>query len=141
MANPAPRIAEKHPILVYTAARFGLLLLVGLPLYLAGARGLLLLAGAFLISGLMSFVLLDGTRSRFSGSVSGFFGRINDRIDAAARAEDDENEEDDEVDAESADDATDSARSSAGEAIDLSDRAGSGSPEKREPEAEANSRQ
>lgn len=92
MATPVARIADSHPVLVYTAARLGLLILVGLPLYLAGARGLLLLVAAFLISGLLSLILLDGTRSRFSGTVSGFFQRINDRIDAAARAEDHDEE-------------------------------------------------
>ena len=136
MANPAARITDSHPILVYTAARLGLLLLVGLPLYLAGARGLLLLVGAFLISGLLSFILLDGTRARFSDSVSGFFGRINDRIDAAARAEDDELDE-----ANTEPEGKAGNEPGGADSIDLSDGRGEASAEQREPETEANPRQ
>jgi hypothetical protein len=60
------------------------------PLYLAGMRGLLLLAFGLLVSGLLSLVLLHPIRARMGGRVSGFFARMNDRIDEATRAEDDE---------------------------------------------------
>ena len=81
-------LANQHPIAVYTAARVGLFFAVLLPMYLAGMRGILLLIVAFLGSGALSLVLLDGVRSRFSGRMSGYFTRLNDRIDDAARAED-----------------------------------------------------
>ena len=82
------RLANQHPIAVYTAARVGLFFAVLVPMYLAGMRGMLLLIVAFLGSGALSLVLLDGVRSRFSGRMSGYFRRLNDRIDDAARAED-----------------------------------------------------
>lgn len=81
-------ILDSHPALVYSAARLGLFVVTLPPLYLLGMRGVLLLAFALVISGLLSLVLLHGLRARMSGRVSGFFGRMNERIDAAAQAED-----------------------------------------------------
>ena len=43
---------------------------------------------AILISGALSLVLLDRQRGRVGQAAGGFFSRLNDRIDAAARAED-----------------------------------------------------
>ena len=51
-------------------------------------RGLWALVMALLVSGAISFFLLNRQRDAMSGVVAGFFGRINDRIDASARAED-----------------------------------------------------
>ena len=55
--------------LAYTSAR--ILLLVGsmILLYLAGARGLLLLALALVVSGIASFVLLSRQRDVMSGAL------------------------------------------------------------------------
>jgi Mn2+/Fe2+ NRAMP family transporter len=83
----------------YTSARILLLVAaVGL-LYLVGARGLLLLALAFLISGIASFVLLSRQRDTMSGALASRIKRMGeraagfrDRIDEGARAEDDEDE-------------------------------------------------
>lgn len=108
----ARALADKHPILIYTIARIGLLVLVGVPLYLAGARGYLLLIAAFLISGLLSFILLNGPRSGFSRKLAGVFQRMNDRIDSSARAEDDD---DDAVVADLADQAQAKAEPNAGQ--------------------------
>lgn len=43
---------------------------------------------ALLISGALSLVLLDRQRSRVGIAAGRYFSRLNDRIDAAARAED-----------------------------------------------------
>jgi hypothetical protein len=83
--------------LAYTSAR--ILLLVGsiILLYLAGARGLLLLALACVVSGIASFVLLSRQRDVMSRAlmarirtgqrrVAGFRARIEE----GAQAEDDD---------------------------------------------------
>ena len=83
--------------LAYTSAR--ILLLVGsiILLYLAGARGLLLLALACVVSGIASFVLLSRQRDVMSRAL---MGRIRTgqrrvagfraRIEEGAQAEDDD---------------------------------------------------
>jgi TctA family transporter len=55
--------------LVYTSARIGLLVVSAFLLYLAGARGLLLLVLAFAVSGIASFVLLSRQRDVMSGAL------------------------------------------------------------------------
>jgi Protein of unknown function (DUF4229) len=85
----------------YTSARILLLVAaIGL-LYLIGARGLLLLALAFLVSGIASFVLLSRQRDTMSGALTARIKRMGeaaagfrDRIDEGARAEDDDQDED-----------------------------------------------
>lgn len=76
--------------LLYTLLRLLLLVTVGGLAYAAGMRGLLLIVVAFVVSGLIAVFVLRGPRSDFSGSITGFFSRLNARIDAAARAEDDD---------------------------------------------------
>jgi uncharacterized protein (DUF58 family) len=81
----------------YTCARILLLVISMILLYLAGARGLLLLALAFLVSGIVSFVLLSRQRDVMS---SALMARIRNgrqhaaefraRIDEGARAEDED---------------------------------------------------
>ena len=73
---------------VYTAARFGVLLAAFGVLYVAGARGLLLIIVAFAVSAVISYFLLAGMRNRFTAHVQARAERINERMDAAARAED-----------------------------------------------------
>ncbi len=73
---------------VYSGLRLALLLAVGGLLYLTGARGLLLLVLAFLLSGALSLVWLDRPRSSMSAGFGRAVGKVNDRIDAAAAAED-----------------------------------------------------
>jgi hypothetical protein len=81
--------------LAYTSARIVLLVVSVVLLYLAGARGLLLLALAFVVSGIASFVLLSRQRDVMSGAlmtrlknrrprVPGFRARLEE----GARAED-----------------------------------------------------
>lgn len=72
----------------YSAQRLLLLLAVGGLAYAVGMRGLLLIAAAFLGSGVLSLFVLRGSRDAFGRSIGGFFRRLNDRIDAASRAED-----------------------------------------------------
>jgi Mn2+/Fe2+ NRAMP family transporter len=79
----------------YTSARILLLVVSVVVLYLVGARGLLLLALAFLVSGIASFVLLSRQRDIMSGALltrlkngrtraAGFRARLEE----GARAED-----------------------------------------------------
>jgi Mn2+/Fe2+ NRAMP family transporter len=83
--------------LAYTSARIVLLVVSAVLLYLAGARGLLLLALAFVVSGIASFVLLSRQRDVMS---SALMNRIRNgqrraagfraRIEEGARGEDDD---------------------------------------------------
>jgi len=84
-------------ILAYTSARILLLVVSAVLLYLAGARGLLLLALAFVVSGIASFVLLSRQRDIMSGALltrmrngraraAGF----RTRLEEGARAEDED---------------------------------------------------
>jgi hypothetical protein len=83
--------------LAYTSARILLLVVSIILLYLIGARGLLLLALACVVSGVASFVLLSRQRDVMSRAL---MGRIRNgqrrtsgfraRIEEGARAEDDD---------------------------------------------------
>jgi len=92
MRQAIARLGEQHPILIYSFARFALFIGVLIPLQLIGLRGLLLLGLALLISGGLSLFLLNDLRSQFSGRMTGYFSRLNERIDDATRAEDAEGE-------------------------------------------------
>jgi Mn2+/Fe2+ NRAMP family transporter len=74
--------------LAYTSARILLFVAAMGVLYLAGARGLLLIALALLVSGIVSFVVLsrqrDAMSAAFAGRIHGFRGRLG----AGTRAED-----------------------------------------------------
>jgi Protein of unknown function (DUF4229) len=83
--------------IAYTCARILLFVVSVILLYLIGARGLLLLALACVVSGISSFVLLSRQRDVMSGALlarvrtgqrraAGFRARIED----GARAEDDD---------------------------------------------------
>ena len=81
--------------LAYTSARIVLLVVSAVLLYLAGARGLLLLLLAFVVSGIASFVLLSRQRDRMSGALMTRLksGRLRGpglraRLEDGARAED-----------------------------------------------------
>ena len=76
--------------LAYTAVRFVLFAVaVGL-IYLAGARGLLLLGLALLLSGAASYVLLSRQRDAMAGALSRRLTSFRSRLDAGTRAEDDD---------------------------------------------------
>ena len=75
--------------LAYTAVRFVLFAVaVGL-IYLAGARGLLLIALAVLVSGAASYVLLSRMRDSMASSISRRIESVRSRIDEGSRGEDD----------------------------------------------------
>ena len=83
--------------IAYTTARILLFVAATGVLYVIGARGLLLLGLALLISGIASYVLLSRQRDVMSGALTarlgGVTGRISDfrsRLDAGSRAEDDD---------------------------------------------------
>jgi hypothetical protein len=83
--------------LAYTSARIVLLVVSAFLLYLAGARGLLLLALAFVVSGIASFVLLSRQRDVMSGALLARLrtrrpraGGFRARLEEGARAEDDD---------------------------------------------------
>lgn len=77
-----------NPFISYTLARFGLLAITLGIGYLFGLRGPLLIILAFLGSGLVSLVLLNNQRSQLGGRISGYFTRINQKLDANTRKED-----------------------------------------------------
>jgi Mn2+/Fe2+ NRAMP family transporter len=81
----------------YTTGRILLFVVAVILLYLIGARGLLLLALALLISGIASFVLLSRQRDRISAALSarirsgrGRMAGFRARLEEGARAEDDD---------------------------------------------------
>ncbi|MFZ1671256.1 MAG: DUF4229 domain-containing protein [Candidatus Nanopelagicales bacterium] len=84
----AGRGRRGHPILVYTLARFGLLIIAGAVCYLAGARGILLIVLAFLISGLLSYVVLYRQRDNAGARMGGYFSRMNQKIEDSKSSED-----------------------------------------------------
>jgi Protein of unknown function (DUF4229) len=74
----------------YSSARillFGVVL--GL-LYVVGARGLLLVGLAFVISGIISFVVLSRQRDAMSGAITSRIGSFRARLDEGSRAEDED---------------------------------------------------
>jgi hypothetical protein len=81
--------------LAYTTARILLFVVSVIVLYLVGARSVLLLALALLVSGIASYVLLSRQRDRMSGALIGRLknGRqrtsgLRARLEEGARAED-----------------------------------------------------
>ena len=62
----------------YTSARILLFVVATVVLYLVGARGVLLLALALVVSGIASYVLLSKQRDRMSGSLTGRLRRARD---------------------------------------------------------------
>ena len=76
--------------LSYTALRLGLFVVVFLLLDLAGARSLLLLGGAILISGAISYFVLTGQRSAMSSAISRRVTGFRERLNAGTSAEDDD---------------------------------------------------
>jgi len=83
--------------LAYTSARILLLVVAMVLLYLAGARGFLLLVLAFGVSALASFILLSRQRDVMSGALANRLrgGRARGagfraRLEEGARAEDED---------------------------------------------------
>jgi uncharacterized protein DUF4229 len=74
----------------YTAARILIFAAMFGLLYVLGARGLLLIGLALVISGIISFVVLSRQRDAMSGAITSRIGSFRQRLDEGARAEDDE---------------------------------------------------
>jgi hypothetical protein len=74
----------------YTSARILIFVLSLILLYLAGARGLLLIGLALVISGIVSFVLLSRQRDAMSSALATRIGSFRRRLDEGAKAEDDD---------------------------------------------------
>lgn len=77
-----------NPFITYTLARLGLLAITLGIGYLFGLRGPLLIILGFLGSGILSFVMLNNQRSQLGGRISGYFAKINEKLDANTRKED-----------------------------------------------------
>jgi NADH:ubiquinone oxidoreductase subunit 2 (subunit N) len=75
--------------LAYTGVRFLLFVVAAGLIYLAGARGLLLIGLALVVSGVASYVLLSRMRDRMASSISRRIDSVRSRIDKGARVEDD----------------------------------------------------
>jgi cell division protein FtsW (lipid II flippase) len=76
--------------LAYSAARVLLFaVMLGL-LYLAGARGLLLVGLALVVSGIVSFVVLSPQRDAMSGAITSKISHFRQRLDEGTRAEDED---------------------------------------------------
>lgn len=86
--SPSGSFGVRHPFVVYTGLRILLLLATGIVCYLLGARGIGLIILAFLISGLISFIVLVPQRDRVGTRVGGYFRRLNDRIEESKQSED-----------------------------------------------------
>lgn len=74
--------------LAYTTARILLFAAAAGLIYLAGARGVLLLALALLASGAASYILLSRQRDAMAGALFNRVRSLRTRIDAGAKAED-----------------------------------------------------
>jgi Protein of unknown function (DUF4229) len=75
--------------LAYTGVRFLLFVVAAGLIYLAGARGLLLIGLALVVSGVASYVLLSRMRDGMASSISRRIDSVRSRIDKGARVEDD----------------------------------------------------
>ncbi len=76
--------------LAYTTARILLFVAAMGLLYLIGARGLLLLGLALVVSGIASYVLLSRQRDVMSGAIAARLTGLRSRLDAGRSAEDDD---------------------------------------------------
>ena len=74
----------------YTTARILIFVVSLIVLYLVGARQLLLIGLALVLSGIISFVLLSRQRDAMSTALASRITRFRRRLDAGARAEDDD---------------------------------------------------
>ncbi len=76
--------------IAYTTARILLFAAATGLFYLAGARGLLLLALALVVSGIASYIVLSRQRDAMSGALMNRFRTMRERIDEGAKAEDED---------------------------------------------------
>jgi len=79
-----------HATFVYTISRILLFAVVLGLLYVVGARGLLLIGLAVLISGIVSFIVLSRQRDAMAGAITSRISNFRERLDEGTRAEDDD---------------------------------------------------
>jgi hypothetical protein len=79
-----------HATFVYTTSRILLFAVVLGLLYVVGARGLLLVGLAVLISGIVSFIVLSRQRDAMAGAITSRISNFRERLDEGTRAEDDD---------------------------------------------------
>jgi hypothetical protein len=79
-----------HATFIYTTSRILLFAVVLGLLYVVGARGLLLVGLAVLISGIVSFIVLSRQRDAMSGAITSRITNFRERLDEGTRAEDDD---------------------------------------------------
>ena len=87
-------------ILAYTSARILMFGCAVILLYLAGARGLLLLLLSLIVSGLASYILLNKQRTIIADKLNGRLGKagskfteFRERLEDGTKAEDEADEE------------------------------------------------
>lgn len=81
-----------HPVLVYTTSRLLMLCTAALVLYAVGARGWLLLLLAFVVSALLSYLLLYRQRAAVATALERRTTRARESMDERTRAEDEADE-------------------------------------------------
>jgi Mn2+/Fe2+ NRAMP family transporter len=79
-----------HATFIYTTSRILLFAAVLGLLYVVGARGLLLIGLAVLVSGIISFIVLSRQRDAMSGAITSRITNFRERLDEGTRAEDDD---------------------------------------------------
>jgi hypothetical protein len=88
VTTPPDRPRDGRAVVVYTLARAALFLLCLLLTWLAGFSGFPMLVVALLVSGVLSWFLLQRQRLAMGGAVEGLVHRVRRRIDERAAAED-----------------------------------------------------
>jgi hypothetical protein len=86
--RPPGRHDNVRAVVVYSAARLGLLLVCLVLGWLAGLTGLLLIAAAFLASGVLSWFLLQRQRLAMGAAADRSLQRMRDRMTSRTAAED-----------------------------------------------------
>jgi len=86
LQSPGPR--DGRAIVVYTAARAGLLFICLVLGWVAGLSGAVLVIVALLVSGLISWFLLQRQRIAMGGAVERRVNRVRERLDERAASED-----------------------------------------------------
>ena len=74
----------------FTTLRLLIFVVVGALLWWAGARGVLLLGLAAVISAVISYIALQTQRTEMANDVAARFSGFRKRLDAGTRAEDDD---------------------------------------------------
>jgi Protein of unknown function (DUF4229) len=91
--GPVGPVRRVSPVVVYTSSRVAIFVVCMMILWLLGMKSLLLVAVAFLLSGLASFVLLSRQRDAMSSDVVERAARMKRRFNERLTAEDEVDED------------------------------------------------